>query len=265
MYLYHLTAPDWLKSDSDRLAFHLYEVPPENAPFRNHQPLNDALAANPDKHVYRVFFYHEEATALRLLEMFAYSELLDRVLLRVNSTSAHLSPLEHAKDDKDPEKDSHVWYRVSSTSPRMVNGRLGHPKRGIPFGEIDIRESVHSDWLKLTDWLAQHRPRQEEAASPVLHVPPYDHDGFDAEAYQRETRAGTPADEAAPGAPSFFKRFQVYTAKDAVSPAFSAPWRWLANLYAQRHAVAADSHYCRIDDARRKTTVHEWAKADEMR
>jgi hypothetical protein len=55
------------------------------------------------------------------------------------------------------------------------------------------------------------------------------------------------------------QRYQVFTRRDDVAPAFSAPWYWIASLYSTFFCGSGD--YCRIMDARRNEPVMEWRRA----
>ena len=55
-------------------------------------------------------------------------------------------------------------------------------------------------------------------------------------------------------------RYQVFNSQDATSsPAFSAPWKWLAEFLAEHKS--STWRWCRVVDSRSGDTVAEWASA----
>lgn len=54
-------------------------------------------------------------------------------------------------------------------------------------------------------------------------------------------------------------RYQVYTGRGVNMPKFSAPWRWLAQLYVTVFCGNAD--YCQMIDVKSGEPVIEWARA----
>jgi hypothetical protein len=54
-------------------------------------------------------------------------------------------------------------------------------------------------------------------------------------------------------------RYQVYTGRGVNMPKFSAPWRWLAQLYVTVFCGNAD--YCQMIDAQTGKPILEWARA----
>ncbi len=149
MFFYHLTTQDWLHSGASRLAFHQYLEPVEKPSARDHAPLNQALAENPGRHVYRAFFFDDETIAANL----GFTVLSGYVMLRIRDSHWGLAGFTRAGDDKDRTEGAHMWFRTDAAEPVAINGRKIHPTWGIPFDDIDIRTEMTGEWQPLTSWL----------------------------------------------------------------------------------------------------------------
>lgn len=53
-------------------------------------------------------------------------------------------------------------------------------------------------------------------------------------------------------------RYQVFNEKSSTQPVFTAPWRWLASLYASTVALRFDK--CRLVDSKSGETLLDWAR-----
>jgi hypothetical protein len=150
-YIYHVASPSWFTNGTDRLCLRQYLPPPPHEPYRNHQPLNSAMDANPEQHVFAAFFFSDEDTAVQT----AFDVLMPpRVVLRVLCSDPALVHLTVADDDCDRTQGAHMRFASDSCEPSQIAKDYAvHPSWGIPFDRIDVKLGKEEPWRSMRDYV----------------------------------------------------------------------------------------------------------------